>query len=290
MDPQFEAVQLEGDSAIKVFSLQCSVLKDNHSWHYHPECELTYVVKGEGTRFIGDSVQTFGPGDLIFLGPNLPHCWTNTQTADSHSSDNDFLVLQFKPECLGAEFLNSPDAQRLRQLVNDGMRGLKFSGPDVTGIVDKLQSLQRTTGLRRLSEFIYLLDLLCQCRATTPLSSETYVTDTEEFHSGRMEKVMDYVRKHLAYEIKQSDVAELVGLTPQGFSRFFKATTGRTFVSFVNVMRIMEACRLLVTTKEDIIEIAYECGYANLSNFNRRFADLKQTTPREYRNQYSNLL
>ena len=121
------------------------------------------------------------------------------------------------------------------------------------------------------------------------LTSELYVNDTRDFHGGRMGKVMAYVKENLREDIKQSDVAELVAMTPQGFSRFFRATTGRTFVSFVNVMRIMEACRLLVNTDEDIIDIAFKCGYANLSNFNRRFAELKNTTPREYRAQHSRL-
>ena len=105
----------------------------------------------------------------------------------------------------------------------------------------------------------------------------------------RLRRSILRVTANIAEEIKQADVAQALGMNPQSFSRFFKTTTGRTFVSFVNVMRIMEACRRLVSTDEDIIDIAFQCGYANLSNFNRRFSELKQTTPREYRNQHSKL-
>ena len=122
-----------------------------------------------------------------------------------------------------------------------------------------------------------------------PLTSELYQIDTSEFHGGRMTRVVDYVTAHLGEEIKQTDVAQALGMNPQSFSRFFKTTTGRTFVSFVNVMRIMEACRLLVNTDQDITEIAYNSGYGNLSNFNRHFRDLKQTTPREYREMHRQL-
>lgn len=289
MDPQFEAVELEGDSVIKSFAVQCAVLQQNHVWHYHPECELTYVISGEGTRFIGDSVLHFGPGDLVFAGPNLPHCWNNDDTDCDNPQRNELLVLQFKPDCLGSNFLISPDAKALVQLIEYSKRGLKFSGPVVEQVGAALSKLQDESGLTRLTTFVHLLDLLAQAPEVEALTSELYVNDTRDFHGGRMGKIMDYVKANLREDIKQSEAAELVSMTPQGFSRFFRATTGRTFVSFVNVMRIMEACRLLVNTDEDIIDIAFHCGYANLSNFNRRFSELKHITPREYRSQHSKL-
>jgi len=289
MDPQFEAVELEGDSVIKTFRRQCATLQSDHAWHYHPECELTYILKGEGTRFIGDNVQHFGPGDLVFAGPNLPHCWANDDANNTDPNSNNLLVLQFKPDCLGPDFLISPDAQSLLQLIEYGKRGLKFSGPVVEEVGAALEKLQDESGLSRLTTFVHLLDLLVQTKEVEELTSELYVNDTRGFHGGRMGKIMAYVKENLRDDIKQSDVADLVSMTPQGFSRFFRTTTGRTFVSFVNVMRIMEACRLLVNTDDDIIDIAFQCGYANLSNFNRRFSELKQTTPRDYRNQHSKL-
>lgn len=289
MDPQFEAVELEGDSCIKIFRDHCAVFQDNHGWHYHPECELTYIISGEGTRFVGDNVQHYGPGELVMVGPNLPHCFLNDDDDDSDPYRNKWIVLQFLPDCLGPDFLNSPDAHALQELFKLSRRGLKFSGEGTAEIVETMGQLAKAGGLSRLSTFVHLLDQLCQATTMETMTSELYVTDTDDFHGGRMGKVMEYVRTNLADDIKQSDVAELVAMTPQGFSRFFRATTGRTFVSFVNVMRIMEACRMLVNTDQDIIDIAFECGYANLSNFNRRFSELKQTTPREYRGQHSKL-
>ena len=289
MDPRFEAVELEGNSVIKIFPVRCALLQENHSWHYHPECELTHVVKGHGTRFVGDSVQRFAPGDLVLVGANLPHCWTNDDNENSDPSRNDLLVLQFKQDCLGSDFLNSPGAQTLKTLFDEGQRGLAYSGDCVKKIGGSLERLQEESGLSQLANFINLLDLLCKSNEVERLTSKFYIADTKDFQGGRMSKVVDYVRQNLAYDIKQSDVADLVSMTPQGFSRFFRATTGRTFVSFVNVMRIMKACQLLVNTDEHIIEVAFECGYANLSNFNRRFSELKKMTPREYRAQYRKL-
>jgi AraC-like DNA-binding protein len=289
MDPQYEAVELEGNSALKSFSVRCAVLQNDHVWHYHPECELTYVLRGEGTRFVGDDVENFQAGDLIFCSPNLPHCWTNVDLNSANPLRNDLLVLQFKPDCLGSDFLISPDAKSLVRMIERGKRGLKFSGTVVKEAAEALEKLQSESGLKRLTTFVHILDLLADASDVKELSSSLYVTDTRDFHGGRMKLVTDYVKENLRDDIKQSDVAELVSMTPQGFSRFFRATTGRTFVSFVNVMRIMEACRMLINTEDDIIDVAFQCGYANLSNFNRRFAELKNTTPSEYRYQHSRL-
>ncbi|MDE0951193.1 MAG: AraC family transcriptional regulator [Halioglobus sp.] len=287
MDPQFEAVELEGDSVIKTFPVRCALLQENHGWHYHPECELTFVAKGQGTRFIGDSVQHYEPGDIVLAGPDLPHCWINDDRDNSDPDRNNLLVLQFRPDCLGSDFLNSPDALALQNLFDRAKRGLKFSGNSTGEVASAMARLQEQSGLSRLTTFLKLLDMLTQCTEVEALTSELYYSDKTEFHGGRIGNVIDYVKANLSKDIKQTEAANLVAMTPQGFSRFFRATTGRTFVSFVNVMRIMEACRLLVNTDYDIIDIAFECGYANLSNFNRRFSELKQTTPRDYRQQHN---
>ena len=285
MDPQFETVQLEGDSSIRSLHFGCDAFQNDHTWHYHEECELSFIVKGRGTRFVGDSVEPFGPGDLVFLGPNLPHCWVS----DNDHRDNEMQVLQFHLNCLGDEFFQTPEAHLVRKMIAQGARGIHFIGADRDQIVELLNSVENSSGLQRLATFLQLLDKLSRSDATTLLTSDVFETDRSQFHSARLHKVMVFVRDNLNKEIKQTDVAELVSMTPQSFSRFFKASTGRTFVSFVNLMRITEACRLLTSGEQDIMDIAYQCGYANLSNFNRRFAEIKHLTPSEYRRQHQAL-
>jgi AraC-like DNA-binding protein len=289
MDPKFELVEIENNTSFKSFNGQCALFQDDHGWHYHPEYELTYIVSGEGLRFVGDNIQQFGPGDLVFIGPDIPHCWTNDDNDTSDPTRNNLLVLQFNPEFLGTEFLSSPDALALNELFILAQRGLSFHGEHAEDIKHAMQTILEKTGLPRLSAFLHLLHTMTQCTDYEHLISELYIADNSMFHSARMAKVMDYVRKNIGSDIIQPEVAELVNMTPQGFSRFFRATTGRTFVSFVNVMRIMNACRMLTNTNLDIIDIAFECGYANLSNFNRRFSELKNTTPTDYRKQHGKL-
>ncbi len=283
MNPLFETVQLEGNSCFRTEHFTCGYLQDDHSWHYHPECELTYIIKGKGTRFIGDSVEHFNAGDLVLIAPNIPHCWTNHNKGEN----NEIVTMQFLPTCLGDDFLKSPDAQELIEVFQRAKRGILIKDKQASIIGDLLIKLHRKEGLSRLSGFIDILGLVTSSSDNDLLASELYAIDVSEFHSGRMRKVMEYIQTHLVDEIRQTDIAELVHMTPQGFSRFFRSTTGRTFVSFVNIVRIMEACRLLASSKEDITTIAFECGYGNLSNFNRRFMEQKNCTPTEYRNNQS---
>lgn len=281
MEPKFETVQLEGDSSFRALRFCCDTFSTDHDWHYHPECELTCILTGSGTRIIGDTVAAFSAGDVVLLGPNIPHCWRNDESEPVES--NDLVVLQFGADCLGQEFLNLPEATLIHDLLGEASRGVVFDPKSSKLISRKMLELAEVSGLDRLVKFIELMAFLAEAEDRTYLASEYHQVDNRSHQSGRMAKVMAYLNDHLREEIKQSEVAEYVCMTPQGFSRFFRTTTGKTFVSFVNGMRIMEACQLLANSDADIVEIAFECGYSNLSNFNRRFLDIKGMTPREYR-------
>ncbi len=282
MKPLFEAVHLD-DKSIRVLHYQCQAFQDEHSWHYHPEYELSYIVRGEGTRFLGDSVDVYHAGDLVFLGPDIPHCWTSN--AGHREGPCEMIVVQFRAECLGEGFLQIPEAQSLRSLLTNARRGIHYTGRGVEVIRRLMERLIDADGLYRIAVFIELLHGLGEEKNGELLMDETHMIDDDSFQEDRMSRVINHVISHLSSDIRQTEVADLLGMTPQGFSRFFKATTGRTFVSFVNRMRITEACRLLASTRDDILTISLQCGYSNLSNFNRRFSALKGTTPSQYRRQ-----
>ena len=285
MNPELETVVLDGDRSIRSLHYRCSAFQEDHSWHYHPECEVSFIVTGSGTRFVGDSVEPFCANDLVFIGPNIPHCWVS----DEAEKQNEMIVLQFSPGCLGDRFLDTPEAQGFKTLLTKAQRGVQVLGEDRFQIRKELENIAESKGLRRLSHFILLLDQLCHAQQVTLLASEFYMADNSEFNAGRLGKIMEYVKQHIADDIKQTDVADMVCMTPQSFSRFFRATTGRTFVSFVNIVRITEASRQLVNTDKDIGDIAFDCGYSNLSNFNRRFSEIKACTPSEYRKVHQSL-
>lgn len=287
MQPIFEAIEIEANSSIRTLHYECDRFQDDHSWHYHPEYEISLVLHGSGTRFIGDSIENFNSGDLVLLGPNIPHCWTSEP--NSSTQHNEVVVIQFSDNCLGDTFTQIPEAKKLSKLLDRAKRGISFAPKNTTIIQQKMHSICNKKNLALIACLLDVFELLTQEKNFKYIISEHYTMDDHAFHGKRMKIIMGYILDNLCYEIKQTELAHLLDITPQSFSRFFKQATGRTFVSFVNVMRIAKACQLLAHTNEDILNISLNCGYSNLSNFNRRFSELKNTTPSQYRNYYQKL-
>jgi AraC-like DNA-binding protein len=277
--PAFENVQLEADESIRVLQYSCPAFQSNHTWHFHPQYEISLILKGSGKRFIGDHIGTFYPGDLLLIGPNIPHCWIS----DDQQTENEMLVVQFDPLFLGEPFYSIPEARAIKSLLTATRRALLFSQESLGGDARQwLENIRSHTGLARIAHFLLLFQALSQCEQEA-LASDDYVVEQSVRGVDRLTNAINYVKNHLHEEIKQPDVAKLVNMAPQSFSRFFRAQTGRTFVSFVNEVRITEACHLLATTDRDILDIALSCGYANISHFNRKFLENRKLTPSRFR-------
>jgi AraC-like DNA-binding protein/mannose-6-phosphate isomerase-like protein (cupin superfamily) len=287
MKPAFETVQLEDHSSIRVLHFQCEQFQDDHGWHYHPEYELSYIIQGEGTRFIGDSIENYTTGDLVIVGPDIPHCWTTGENKSGKACE--MIAIQFPENCLGESFNQIPEARHFMSFLKKTHKGVCFSPASSSKYHEKLLAISKASGLQLISLFLELFDLLSTTDEFKFLISENYINDNQLAQDERMKKIITYISENLSADIKQSDLAELLDMTPQSFSRFFKTNTGRTFVSFVNMMRIAQACKLLTNSEKDILGISLDCGYSNLSNFNRRFAELKNITPSQYRAQYKKL-
>lgn len=289
MDPLFENVQTDEGSSFCSFRVLCEDFTEDHTWHYHPEYELTWNIRGEGTRFVGDSVEPYKPGDLVLVGPNLPHCWYSDQSSGRELSE--LLVIQFRPDCFGQGFLDLPEAGLINRMLKLANRGLSVTGPTAEFVTRLMEKLVDQRGMDKLLSLAQILNQLGQSDDLAALATPDYnlSADVNETNRRRIEKIYGFVRKNIGTEINQLEIADRVGLTSQAFSRFFKKSTGLTFVKFVNMLRINEACRLLVRENMDITQIAFMCGYQNISNFNRRFHALKGMTPSEFRLKYRRL-
>lgn len=275
--PAFESVVLDATESIRVLQFSCPAFQSNHTWHFHPEYELSLIIKGSGKRFIGDHISTFYPGDLVLIGPNIPHCWIS----DDDEIENEMFVVQFERDFLGSNFYNIPESQGVKRLLGDANQAILFEryGDDIR---QQLEAMRSSDGLQRIAQLLLTCDRLSSCEQQM-LASDDYRLDKDVRGVDRLTNAINYVKEHLHEEIKQPDVASLVHMAPQSFSRFFRAQMGRTFVSFVNEIRIAEACHLLATTDKDILYIALNCGYGNNSHFNRKFLENKKVTPSRYR-------
>jgi AraC-like DNA-binding protein len=267
-------------------SLLCRCFKvDRFSapWHFHPECELTFIVSSSGLRHVGDSIEPFAEGDLVLLGANTPHFWKNDEAGGKRPRQKACsIVVQFREDFLGVDFWRKPELEPIARLLRLAKRGLKFTGATQKQAGALLQKLVRDNGARQLIGLLSILDILARSRQARPLSSVGFLPALDLFDAERINLVHRHVYARLAEPIYQPQVASLVHMSPASFSRFFRQKTGRTFSAFVNEVRVGRAARLLTEENMNITEACYASGFENLSNFNRRFRAIKSMTPREF--------
>lgn len=290
MEPRFETVQADAASSFRCLWFTCPNFAEDHTWHYHPEFELIWVVRSHGTRFVGDNIEPYHTGDLVLIGPNMPHCWHNEPEADAGLSEA--AVVQFRPETFGRDLLDLPEFEPIKRLFRASKCGLHIEGETAARVRTQMRRLFEKSGISRLLELLDILRVLAESENDLRYlaSADYHITnDVTELNRHRIEMIHRHVRQNLGSEINQSDVARLVGLTPPAFSRFFRRATGQTFVGFVNILRINEVCRAMTEGNECITSIAMNCGYNNIANFNRQFLALKGMNPSQYRERHLRL-
>ncbi|MFC6644458.1 AraC family transcriptional regulator [Granulicella cerasi] len=251
-------------------------------WNHHPEFEIHMIAQGEGRVLVGDYLGDYSSGHLAIIGSNLPHHWISSETTKQIDRDT---VLQFDGELLLHTLEALPDAAELRSLLDRASRGLEFHGESRRLAAKELMAIGSTQGLERLSHFLRLLSLLANApaRDCAVLASEWFAPHLDAATLPIVDRVLQYITRHLDGELRMVDAAQLVGMTGPTFSRFFKRSLGRGFNETVCTMRLVNACRLLRETTVPISTICYEVGFQNLSNFNRCFQREVGSTPSGYR-------
>jgi len=243
-------------------------------WHFHPQIELTLITRGSGTRVVGDSIENYWPGDLTLIGTDVPH----TYASGGDSADHQAIVVQFRPDFLGAPLWERPEFAGVRGLLDAAAGGLHLSADD------EIHAAMRglATG-RSADRTLRLLSLLTRLADQEARVLSTSHRPTSPHARERADAIHTYLSTNYTTPIRLADVASVAHMTPTAFSRFFRRTFGRTLTDYVNELRIAAACRLLGDTDLAVADIAARVGYENLANFNRRFRTLKGTSPRTYR-------
>ncbi|RPD99106.1 AraC family transcriptional regulator [Aureibaculum marinum] len=247
-------------------------------WHYHPECELTYITQSTGIRSVGNSIQAYEPGELVLLGPNLPHCWrTNTSSEQLAKS----TVVQFQEDFIGTGWLEKEEFTLIKRMLDRSTYGLIFDKKTAQSVGQKMISLKTMSPTLQIIEFIKLLhELSLKKPEILSLGARFNVNAVV---SKRIEKIINFVANNYQKKIDSSQLGELVFMTPVSFSKFFKKTFKKTFTSYLNEYRISKACELLKDTELSVEQIAFETGYPNLSFFHRQFKLFTKRTPAQYR-------
>ena len=252
-------------------------------WHFHPECELTYVVSSRGKRFVGDSIERFGPGDVVLLGSNLPHYWRTEETQKNKKEPAHSIVVQFREECLGTDFLSRPELAEVRRLLMQSRRGCKYGSATSAAVAKIMQALSSHTGLERVIDWLNIFKLLLDAKDVQFLSSSGFSPYLDEFAGERINRAYQHIFAKFAEPLDHHQIAQDAGMSHSAFCHYFKRVTGRTLTDFINDVRIGHARRLLLESDQTVAEIAYASGYETLSNFNRRFRGITSLSPKEYR-------
>lgn len=253
----------------------------DHPFHFHPEIELTLIVESRGTRIVGDHIGDFSPGDLCLLGENLPHVFRNTAEPKT-GSKAEAEVLQFSRDCANGFLDVAPEFREFSAMLDQAARGLVFDEATSAAVAGSLPRLRESSGVRRWSYFLEIIDQLLAARPKT-LASAGFGGASGFDSSDRVRRACQHILEHFDQNLTHESMAALAHISPAYFSRLFRKTTGKTFGEFLTEVRLGHVCRLLTETTLPIVEVAYESGFRNLSAFNRRFRANYGCTPREYR-------
>ena len=280
-DPSYELMDDHNGLSIiyRQHGFPCPLVR----WHFHKEYELHLIVASSGKVFVGDYIGNFYPETLFLTGPNLPHNWISQVAEDEVVPTRDMLV-NFTDELLEGAASVLTELKTLAPMLERARYGIEFRDKaTIHKAMDLMQAIADSAGITRLGHFLILLELLADCDDYQLLSGVTASHLADEQTIDRTNRAVDYIFSHYARELPLEEVADYMGMKPTYFSRVFKQATGRCFIEFVNRLRISKSCELLADGQKPVTDVCFESGFNNISNFNRRFQQLKGMTPSHYR-------
>lgn len=274
---KFESIPTsEGESFT---AREFSVPSFDAPWHFHPEIEITHILAGAGQRFVGDHIGDFSAGDLVVLGGGVPHFWRSESGGGVAAS----RVVQFRPGLLDGAFLAAPEMGAVSAMLGRAARGIRFAGAVVDEVEERMRALLCARGAARFGELLNLLGTLAEGAQCEVLTSSEFDPKLDTLAAERIGRCHRYVFDNLEDVIDLRSAAAAAGMQANAFSRYFRQVTGKTFSRFVNEVRVGHACRLLLDGDRQVADICFSCGFCNLSNFNRRFREIKGCSPRQLR-------
>jgi AraC-like DNA-binding protein len=260
----------------------------NFPIHIHPECELNFIENAKGAqRIVGDSIEEIDEEELVLVtNPHLEHAWKDYRNVSKNIHE---ITIQFHPDLLTDTFLNKNQMISIRQLFRHAERGVAFSRESIAKVRPLLKTLTcENDSFYSLIKLLIILHELSIDKGMRELSTGQFTANVMHQHSSdeSLGRVMDYLSRHYSEVIRLSEVAEMVNMSESSFCRFFKQHTSKSFIDFLTDIRLGAASRALIDSSLSIAEIGYDCGFNNLSNFNRIFKKKKGVTPSEFRDNY----
>lgn len=257
----------------------------NNPWHFHPEIELLYCIRGKGTNFVGNCIRSIEEGELLLFGSNLAH--TRQRDKDYYArypdENPESIVIQFSRDFLGEHFFSLKPFAHIGALLDLSRRGLKFTGKTRISVSEKLRLIRDDpSAFGRILLLLNILDELAQTDEKVFLNAADYKSAAHEKASEPINKVYRYTIEHFRESIALADVASLTNRSISSFCRYFKTATRKSYFEYLTEMRIAYACELLMEACWDINEVCYKSGFNNLSHFHKQFKKIVNITPSQY--------
>jgi len=253
-------------------------------FHYHPEYELTCIIEGKGNRFVGNNMMGFENNDLVFIGPNLPHCWKLTPKKYIKA---DSVVIQFTHEFLGAHFFATPEMSNIQKLLKKSEGGIQFQGK-ITGLIkdSMLNMLNEKNNFKKIITLLEILNKLGTSKEYIFLDKKNTISEQSAYNLERINKVFAYIVDNFHDSICLNEASRTVNMTPNAFCKYFKKITRKTFMETVIDYRINFATQLLIETAKTIADVCFECGFKDMSHFYKMFTSRMEISPFNYRKQF----
>jgi AraC-like DNA-binding protein len=265
--------------------------KFTYPWHFHSEYEIIYVQESSGERFVADSVEHFYPGDVILLGENVPHYMRSDEKY--YAGNAEFrvkgVIIQFAYDYVSHAISKYADSNHVKLFLEESKRGIHFPYPANKEIIECIQEMPTYTGLERIIRLLLLLDKMAHFPFKRTLGSLYFNENLPLFSDNRIKKVLAYNMYHYTENIKLKEIASVASMNTSAFCRFFKEKTGKSYIEYIQDLRIGYACKLLIGTSYDISQISIECGFNTACHFNKLFKRNTGLTPSDYRKQFVKL-
>jgi AraC-like DNA-binding protein len=257
----------------------------NGFWHFHPEYELVLNIKSYGTRIIGDSVELFDQYDMTLIAGNIPHCW-NHYKQDGILPENHGIVVHFKLSSLGESLMSQYEMHGVKSLMREAERGIAFTIEDAKEAEKYLIEMINSKGIDKMINFFIILGIMVSSDKRHSLCSENYRIEFDQQIDSRMSEAYTFIHDNFNKHISLENTGRIVKMSPFAFGRYFKKNCGAGFVEYLNQVRTNKACYLLRETEHQIHDIAIDCGFGSISNFNKQFKKTIGFSPRDYRTQF----
>lgn len=285
MSAKYEQIVLRDDESFFIGIFQDNLEKS--TWHYHNNFEISFITEGMGKRIVADSIEEFQPGDLVFIGSNLPHVWVAEREHRLLSERAlEMVFLQFSANIFFPQMLALPEFKNIRRALELSERGIQIVGQTLNEVSEIMLQLPYLKGFDRMNNFFRLMDIIGRSNSNISLASEEYMRKRFTTGNRRIAILHDYLMNHYREEIDLKKLADLVSMAEGSLCRFFKMNVGASIFEYLNRIKVDFACKLLMDPDIGIMDVCLDSGFNNVSHFNKQFRENTGVTPTEYRKQF----